>query len=167
MSLALYLPEMLLCSKDSTLGPLKIEGRIFLEGVRGEGAGGLAESQRMSGLGWLPSPEPTLSPARLLSKGTVVPFVEMTSFPYQATATSHPNGLRPQQDHPDSGRYHLSPPTREYLSKGGRDRELFSPVYLVPCLGQLSPQPRLTAVWFLPYRCPRSEVWRSAPLCVQ
>lgn len=61
---------------------------------------------------------------------TVVPFVEMTSFPYQATATSHPNGLRPQQDHPDSGRHHLSPPKREYLSKGGRDRELFSPVYL-------------------------------------
>lgn len=67
MSLALYLPEMLLYSRDSTLGPLKIEGRIFLEGVRGTAAGGLAESQRMSGLGWLPSPEPTLSPAGLLS----------------------------------------------------------------------------------------------------
>lgn len=33
MSLALYLPEMQLCSKDSRLGSLKIEGIVFWKGV--------------------------------------------------------------------------------------------------------------------------------------
>lgn len=37
MSLALYLPEMQLCSKDSRLGSLKIEGIVFWKWV-GEGS---------------------------------------------------------------------------------------------------------------------------------
>lgn len=147
MSLALYLPEMQSWCKDSRLGPLKIEVRILWK-VGGEGVlEGWQCPRECLVWGWLPSSEPTLSTAGLLS-WTSVPFAEMTSFPYQAPATSHSNGFRPQQDHPDFGRHHLPPPARGQLSKGRGGREPGSScpplyIYLVLCLGQPSLQPHL------------------------
>lgn len=143
MSLALYLPEMQPRNKDSRLSPLKIEVR-FLWKVGGEGVLEGWQSPRGCLVWGRLSSEPTLSTAGLLSR-TSVPFAETTSFPYQAPATSHSNGFRPQQDHPDFGRHHLPSPARGQLSKGGGGRELGSScpslyIYLVLCLHQPSLQ---------------------------
>ena len=100
MCLALHLLEMGNCAADSA------RSRVD-EGKRGEGrrAGGLVESQGTRDLGVTALPETALPPhpcIGLLSR-TLVLLVKMTSFLYQAPAASHPNGLWPQQDHPDSG----------------------------------------------------------------
>lgn len=149
MGSALHLPEWHLGNKDSRLGPLETREK------EDWGRGRCPKGWRSRGClvwGWLLSPEPTLSPVGLRS-WTWVPFEQMTSFLSQASATSHPNGLWPQQDHPDSGRYHLSPPTRGQRQKGGGGREagisgrepvLRSPRVL-PCISVPLPGPALTS----------------------
>lgn len=51
MSLALYLPQMQLYSKDSRLGPLKTEGRIFWKGAGERVPEGWPSPREMSNLG--------------------------------------------------------------------------------------------------------------------
>lgn len=100
---------------------------IFL-GVRGFWWAGRVPG--MSGLGMAalqdPSPESALSlrPIPCCSLFTDLGALGGDDlFLHQAPATSHSNGLRSQQDHPDCGRHHLSPPTWGHLSKGGGGRE--------------------------------------------
>lgn len=143
-----------LCSR---LGPSRVD-----EGRRGEGRrpGGQVESQRMRDLGVTALPWTLPSPIGHLS-WILFPLVKMTSFLYQAPAALHSNGLRPQQDHPDSGRHHLPPPAWGQLSKGGGSGGPGASCPLLP--GPASPQPPLPGRPAFCPCCPRSECWDKPP----